>query len=219
VVRLQSSTHLLHLIPVPTFIPPSAQAPVIVEDISVIRPLDTAGLHHVDVVLDPTACGRALVVDECGGVWLWEVGKVEKSERLVNTVKLAQIRQAVTTTRDSFFRVAWGTRPGTALVMSRTELVLLDLEGDQPPETLLVLRGDGRMFTSLEKTALERRATYTTVVTTYEVMWVDEYSSGAPMMSWTHDYGGGNVKDLEVTSVLVAEQGEFPHSYQQYGSY
>ena len=193
--------------PVPTFIPPSDQAPVAMEEISILRPFDTAGLHHVDVALDPTTFGRALVVDECGGVWLWTEGKVEKSERVVRSPRLVQLRRAITTTRDSFFRVGWGTRPGTALVMSRTELVLLDIEGGHPPETLLKLHGNGRMFTSLEKSALERHATYTTVTTTYEVMWVDEFSSGAPVLSWTHDYGGGKVKNLEVTVVKVGEQG------------
>ena len=176
------------------------------DDIATLRPSDTAGRHHVDIALDPTSFGRALIVDECGGVWLWTESKVEVAERLSHSAHLRRIRQAVTTTRDSFFRVAWGTRPGTAVVMSRTELVLLDLEGDSPPETLLELHGDGRMFTSLDKTALERQASYSTLTTTYEVIWVDELAPGSPVLSWTHDYGGGNVKDLEVAVVHIGEQ-------------
>lgn len=95
--------------------------------------------------------------------------------------------------------------------MSRVNLVLLDLEGHSPPETLLELQGDGRMFTSIDKTALERQVTYTAMATTYEVLWVDELSSGTPVLSWTHDYGGGKVKDLEVTTIYVGDQGELIH--------
>lgn len=169
---------------------------------------DSNGLRHMDIALDPTSFGRAVLVDEKGGVTLWTERKVERSERLVPEMISKQVRPPVTEEGDTFFRIAWGSKPDTALVMSRTEIVTLDLEGDLPPETLLTLRGDGRMFTSIDKTAAARGAEFTVVATTYEVIWLDESVSERPVLSWNHDYGGGHVHDLEVTYLKNDDEGK-----------
>lgn len=148
-----------------------------------------------------------MIVDERGGVTLWYEEKVERVEKLVSVPKTKVIREPITTDRDTFFRIAWGARPDTALVMSRTELIVLDLETGSS-EILLTLQGDGRMFTSIEQTAAERKATYTVVSTTYEVIWLDEDVLERPVLSWTHDYGGGKVRDLEVTYMKHGKDGE-----------
>ena len=50
---------------------------------------DTGGRRHIDVALDPTHWGRALVVDEGGGVWLWFEEKIEQLERVEKVMRLS----------------------------------------------------------------------------------------------------------------------------------
>ncbi|KAK4683966.1 hypothetical protein P7C73_g6240, partial [Tremellales sp. Uapishka_1] len=70
-----------------------------------------------------------------------------------------------------------------------------------------LLEGHDRVFTCLEKTALERKATYTCLCTTHEIVWIDETKVGPPVLSWKHDYGGGRLRDLYVT-VVRNDEGE-----------
>ena len=113
----------------------------------------------------------------------------------------------MTSSRDQFFRVAFGTRPGTAIVISDTAVTIVDIDRSEHTETVLLeLTGHDRVFTCLEKTALARGATYTCICTTYEIMWIDECKVGAPALSWKHDYGAGRGRELEVT-VIHTERG------------
>jgi hypothetical protein len=48
----------------------------------------TEGRRHVDMALDEANWGRALIVDEGGGLWLWSEEKVEVRERLTKVMKL-----------------------------------------------------------------------------------------------------------------------------------
>lgn len=109
------------------------------------------------------------------------------------------MRDPVSGERDQFFRVAFGTRPGTAVVLSSKKISVIDTANPNHPEmTLLESTGQGRIFTSLDKTAAARGATYTCVCTTYEMLWIDGCNVGPPILAWRHDYGGGRVRDLEV---------------------
>ena len=64
------------------------------------------------------------------------------------------------------------------------------------------------MFTSLEKTAVLRDSTYTILCTTYEVIWIDDLRPGVPALSWRHDYGGGRLRDLELSVLPADSHGE-----------
>ncbi len=94
--------------------------------------------------------------------------------------------------------------------MSTRTVSLIDLEDPTHPESILLeVSGQDRMFTSLEKTAAARGATYTCICTTYEVMSIDECKIGFPVLNWRHDYEGGKMRDLEVT-VVQTEVGGMP---------
>ncbi len=54
----------------------------------VITSAETEERRHVDVALDPLNWSRALIIDECGGVWLWWENRVEAQERLIKTPRL-----------------------------------------------------------------------------------------------------------------------------------
>ncbi|WVF66371.1 hypothetical protein IAT40_001111 [Kwoniella sp. CBS 6097] len=196
-IRLQSTTHLLNLIPDHTYIPPTSSPPVISLRAASLSYEDTENRRHVDVALDATVWSRVLVVDEGGGVWLWWEEKESKNGQPEKVWNLRKVKSAVTQEKHQFFRIAFGTKPGTALVVSSKEAVLIDIDDpEHPATTLFTLGSKDRFFTSLEKTALERNVTHTVVCTNREVMWVDANSASNPVMSWKHDYGS-NLRDLE----------------------
>ena len=94
--------------------------------------------------------------------------------------------------------------------MSRRSLVSIDYEKGGET-TLLELRGDGRVFTSIDKAALLLGSTHMPVLTTYEVMWIDESLPGRPALSWSHDYGSGSLRDLELSHGLEGDEGGSIH--------
>lgn len=206
VVRLQSETHFLHVIPRSSYIVAEDQPTADVEKAGGLRPVDTAGLRHVDIALDPHAPGRALIVDECGGVWLWSESRIRTgNHRFESRMNVERVRQAVVTKRNSFFRIAWSILPGHAAILSRRSMVLLNLETGSE-KTILDVQGKDRVFTSLDKTAVERGACYTAAATTYEVIWVDEHA-GRPVVSWAHEYRAGMLLDLQIVAVNGADEG------------
>ena len=130
--------------------------------------------------------------------------------RVLNHCGRVKLRGSITDRRDQFFRVAFGVRPGTAVIMSAKTVSLIDIEDSHHPETVLLeCTGQGRFFTSLDKTTSARRATYTTLCTTHEVLWIDEYKVGPPVLSWKHNYGGGRIRDLNLTLFETAHGGDF----------
>ncbi|WVQ93987.1 hypothetical protein IAU59_001065 [Kwoniella sp. CBS 9459] len=197
-VRLQATTHLLNLIPDHTYIPPTSSPPIISLRAASLSYEDTEGRRHVDVALDSTVWSRVLIVDEGGGVWLWWEEKETRNGQPEKVWNLRKVRSAVTQEKHQFFRVAFGTKPGTALVLSSKEATLIDIDDPEHPITsLIILGGKERFFTSLEKTALERNVNHTVACTNREVMWIDTNLASNPVMSWRHDYGS-NLLDLEV---------------------
>lgn len=94
----------------------------------------------MDCASDPTCWSRALIVDEGGGVWLWTEVKEEIRERLNKTMTLyvtsravgtdirRKVRNSVQQEREGFFRIAFGSRSGTATVMSDREITVIDFE-------------------------------------------------------------------------------------------
>lgn len=67
-----------------------------------------------------------------------------------------------------------------------------------------------RKFTAVDTTASSRQATYTCLVTTREVLWVDETASASPpALSWKHEFSEGEARDLEITHVPQDGNGEF----------
>ncbi|WWC97298.1 hypothetical protein V866_004177 [Kwoniella sp. B9012] len=196
-VRLQSTTHLLNLIPDHTYVPPSSEAPVICQRTALLSYEDTEGRRHVDVALDPKIWSRILVVDDFGGVWLWWEEKDNKNGRIEKAWNLRKIRDKVTDEKNQFFRIAFGTKSDTALVISARDCVVIDLnDPGHPYNILLTLHGKDRQFTSLDKTALERGSQHTVIATNHEIMWVDERKPGTPIISWKHDFGTST--DLQV---------------------
>lgn len=66
------------------------------------------------------------------------------------------------------------------------------------PTVLFKLNSASQIFTSIDKTALERKAAYTCVSTTKEVIWIDENAVEPVALRCAHEYGAGTVNDLEV---------------------
>ena len=206
IVRLQSETNFVHVISRSSYIVAEDQPTADVEKVACLRPSDTAGLRHVDLALDAHTPGKALVVDECGGLWLWTETRVRTgNHRFESRMNVVRVRQAVTAKRNSFFRIAWSIVPGHAVILSRRELILLNLETGTE-KTILAVQGRDRVFTSLDKTAVERGACYTAAATTYEVIWADEHAAGT-VMSWAHEHQSGTLRDLEVAAVDGADEG------------
>ncbi|WWC85515.1 uncharacterized protein L201_000379 [Kwoniella dendrophila CBS 6074] len=196
-VRLQSTTHLLNLVPDHTYVPPNSQPPIISQRTASLSYEDTEGRRHVDVAIDPTLWSRILIIDESGGVWLWWEEKENRNSRIEKAWNLRKVRNRITEDRHQFFRIAFGAKPGTALTVSSKEAVIIDLDDPaHPSTTLLSLRGKDRQFASIDKTALQRGSQHTVLSTNYEVMWIDEGKPGSPIMSWKHDFG--SCADLEV---------------------
>lgn len=119
-------------------------------------------------------------------------------------MNLRKIRDKITDDRDQFFRISFGTQPGTALVLSSCEATLIDIDNlDHPATSLITLSGFTRRFTFLEKTALERGSRYTIICTTHEVFWLDETGKGVPALGFRHEYG---VTDME--AIVFPGQGK-----------
>lgn len=119
----------------------------------------------------------------------------------------------MTNDKNQFFRIAFGTQRDTALIISAKTASVVPFESPQKQTVLLKLRGHDRYFLSLEKGGAARRAQYTILCTSYEVIWVDEssidfsssrtnlsprFSHGQPSLSWRHDFGAGRAEDLEL---------------------
>ncbi|WVQ85167.1 hypothetical protein IAT38_007332 [Cryptococcus sp. DSM 104549] len=201
VVRVRTVTHMINVIPSYGYLPPSASPPVTSLCTGQLSYEDTENRRHVDVALDPEVWSRVLVVDEGGGVWMWWDEKETKGRTVNKVMNLRKIRDKVTEDRNQFFRVAFGTRPGTALVVSSSEAVVIDIDDPAHPTTsLMSLRGQGRSFVSLEKTALQRNSGHTVLITTHEVIWVNEIGRGVPALSWKHNMGGA-AHDLDAALV------------------
>ncbi|WRT63394.1 uncharacterized protein IL334_000299 [Kwoniella shivajii] len=198
-IRLQSTTHLVNLIPDHAYVPPSSSPPVISQRTAQLSYEDTEGRRHVDAALDANVWSRVLVVDESGGVWLWWEEKETKGSQIEKVWNLRKVRDKVTEERHQYFQIAFGTRPGTAIVLSSKEAVIIDIDDPEHPSTnLLTLRSRDRHFLSLDKTASERDSLHVVIATTHEVMWVDEDRPGTPVLSWKHDCGS---KDLHVAVI------------------
>lgn len=75
----------------------------------------------MDIALHPTEHGRVAVVDDQGGVWLWQLSSS-------GSEGIQLVREAATSSRGSFYRISWGTRPETLVVLSEGEMVSIDLE-------------------------------------------------------------------------------------------
>ncbi|WWD22865.1 hypothetical protein CI109_107360 [Kwoniella shandongensis] len=221
IVRLQSTTHLLNIVPEHSYMPPTTSPSVTSIRAAQLSYEDTEGRRHVDVALDTGAWSRALIVDEGGGVWLWWEEKERRGPRddMEKVMNLRKVRSAVTDQKHQFFRVTFGTRPGTALVISSRKAITIDIDDpDHPATTLLELRGKDRYFTSLDKTAQERGLSHSVLCTTHEVIWLDESQPDTPLLSWKHDYGAGKNRDLEVTAgpgVGTKDTGVLLHSRSQ----
>ncbi|KAL7420183.1 hypothetical protein Q5752_005149 [Cryptotrichosporon argae] len=212
-VRLHTATLLLNLVPNPAYAPSPLAAPASVALVARLTTAETEGRSHVNVALDPATWSRALIVDEGGAVWVWQEVKERSDAGLVKRTQLRKLRPALAES-DGFFRIAFGTRPGTALVLSSTTATILDIDDvSRPPADILSLTGAER-FVGLDTTALARAATYTCLVTTREVVWIDE-TADAPALRWKHDlpleaggcevtpFGAGGVDSVLVSSAAA----------------
>lgn len=86
---------------------------------------------------------------------------------------------------------------------------MTDQQNDSPSETVILeLTGSGRVFTALEPTSLLRNASYTCVATNYEVLWIDELSTGPPILTWRHDMGSGTIRDFNLQIINGPTSGE-----------
>ncbi|WOO82838.1 uncharacterized protein LOC62_04G006322 [Vanrija pseudolonga] len=113
-----------------------------------------------------------------------------------------KLRGPVEAGDDGFFRVAFGARAGTLLVLSRRSLDVMDLESEASlprVSNIMTLSEKSQLFTSIDKSVALRGAAFTCVATTREVIWIDEHQVGPPIFRWIHDYGANKVKDLEIT--------------------
>jgi hypothetical protein len=95
------------------------------------------------------------------------------------------------------------------------EDIATDRQNDVPSETVILeLSGNGRIFTALEPTSLFRNASYTCVATNYEVLWVDELSTGPPILTWRHDMGSGAIQNMHLQILNGPTSGECSlHTY------
>jgi hypothetical protein len=75
----------------------------------------------MDIALHPKEFGRVAVVDDQGAVWIWRVTKTGEHD-------LQLVRPAKSVKRGGFYRISWGTRPETLVVLSAGEMVAIDLE-------------------------------------------------------------------------------------------
>ncbi|WVR03251.1 hypothetical protein IAU60_000242 [Kwoniella sp. DSM 27419] len=200
-IRLQSNTHILNLVPDHSYLPTRTFSPIRSERIAQLSYEDTDGRRHMDAALDAGTWSRVLVVDEGGAVWLWWEEKEVRGGHPEKIWNLRKVRDAVTSAKHTFFRVAFGTKPGTAIVISAKDATIIDIDDPSHPSTLLMtLQEAGHEFTSLEKTALERLSAYTALCTTREIIWLQDAKPGSAALSWKH--GLLDTQGLEVTAVV-----------------
>lgn len=61
---------------------------------------------------------------------------------------------------------------------------------------------------ALDATACIRQATYTCLVSTHEILWIDETRDlSPPILSWKHELSEGQLLDLVVTHVPQQNNG------------
>lgn len=86
-VRVQTSTHMLNVNPHRIAV---GDAETVAETtrIGELTMDQTEGRRHVDMALDETSWSKALLVDEGGGVWLWQEEKVEVRQRVTKVMQL-----------------------------------------------------------------------------------------------------------------------------------
>ncbi|ODN83799.1 hypothetical protein L198_07695 [Cryptococcus wingfieldii CBS 7118] len=197
IVRLQTTTHLLNIHPLS-----STPSPFSSTRTAQLSYVDTESRKHINIALDAEIWSRALVVDEGGGVWLWWEEKETKGGRLEKVMKLRKVREAVEEEEEEgerFWGVAFGTRPGTAIVVSAREATIIDIDDpDHPTRSLMTLNGPTRRFLGIERTAAARGSKWTVMCTTHEVFWIDETGKGVPSLGWKHGYEGADGMEIIV---------------------
>ncbi|ORX34919.1 hypothetical protein BD324DRAFT_104438 [Kockovaella imperatae] len=213
-IRLHSFTHLVKLIPNPSYLGDPDDPACYAEIMATLSSRETGGRRHVDLVLDPTTWSRALIVDDSGAVWFWWEERSELAEKVVVTYRTRHVRNSGGNETDGsstngWYNVAFGTRPGTALVVSRKQVTLLDIESDKPVDPIILITLEGqREFVGIEKTAMIRGVTYTLLCTTKEIMLIDDHAIGPPVLSLMHNYGSGQQKDLEMSFIRSEDHGD-----------
>lgn len=90
-IRLADATHLLSVTPNTAFVSPTHDFPVAITSIGELPTALTEDRRHVDVALDPLSWGKAAVVDEAGGVWLWSEGRETISGRIQRVYKVSVV--------------------------------------------------------------------------------------------------------------------------------
>ncbi|BEJ01692.1 hypothetical protein CcaverHIS631_0603740 [Cutaneotrichosporon cavernicola] len=204
-VRLEGTTHLVNLIPNPEFIATSSSAPISVKRVAELGQNSTDRRRHVDVAMDPYSWGRAAIVDEGGGVWLWWEEKELFNGRLAKVTKLVKLRSSVSDAKDDFFRVAFGVRPDTLLVLSRHSIVEIDTSpapiSNRRIITLFSLQDPSETFTAIGRSSSLRGGGIIYVCTTKHVLWIDPSGTQSPLMRWRHELGGEQDQDLRLVVV------------------
>ncbi|KLT43178.1 hypothetical protein CC85DRAFT_284735 [Cutaneotrichosporon oleaginosum] len=214
-VRLETVTHLINLTLDPEYYYGSSSPTYNVSRIAELNKEYTEGRRHVDVALDPFHWGRAAVVDEGGGVWMWWEEKDRGNDRrLTHAMKLLKLRSPVSDPEDGFFRVAFGVRPDTLLILSRDSVVQIDtaqtLTSNHRSATLLSLRDPTEKFSAIERTASLRGGVFTYVCTNKHVMWIDQHGGAQnPLLRWRHDMGGEQDETLQL---VVISSRDVPHA-------
>lgn len=135
-----------------------------------------------------------------------------------------KLRSPIADTKEGFFRVAFGTRPDTVLLMSRYSVEELDAdvstkcqdgaESTQPEakstrsSTLVSLPTSAEMMTALDRTAPLRDSAFIYVCTTKHVLWIDQSASHSPVLRWRHELGGQTDPELQLVVVASPESSE-----------
>lgn len=120
-----------------------------------------------------------------------------------------------------FYRVSFGARSDTVLLLSRSKLVVIDFSVCQmcspfsfltpqssfsePQCEILICLDDGSQFTALDRGGAARNSGFTCLSTTRQLIWFDELHPKDRLLRWDHDFGGGGAKDITVA--IVAEPG------------
>lgn len=116
-----------------------------------------------------------------------------------------------------FYRVSFGARSDTVLVLSRRKLIAIDisvrrylsylsLSSDAqntsgPRYEDLICLDDGSQFTGLDRSAAARHAAFTCLTTTRQLIWIDEFRPGYSPLRWDHDFGGGSATDIALAVI------------------
>lgn len=120
-----------------------------------------------------------------------------------------------------FYRVSFGARSDTVLVLSRSKLAVIDFSVCQmcspfsfltpqssfsePQCEILLCLDDGSQFTALDRDAAARNSGFTCLSTTRQLIWFNELHPEDRLLRWDHDFGGGGATDITVA--IVAEPG------------